>query len=164
MHLKIIRSINQGIDWMKFRNKNYSVCWEGNELEGAIVAVERPSKSLLQSWSWNRMAKWGGSQTSAGAWSSRGFLTTDHWPHPWIRASDPEGLGVGRGPDSCLSKEPLSNADGTLAASGKGKIKNPNLISLNIWEAKWNGYMFVAQKRVWGYSFFVLFFNKIVNL
>ena len=49
MHLKVIRNIKQGSDWMKFRNKNYFVCWEGNELEEARMGIEMSNKSLLDS-------------------------------------------------------------------------------------------------------------------
>lgn len=51
---------------------------------------------------------------------------------PTSRMSDSEGLALGGGPNICLHKESLCNADGTLAASGRGKMKNSNLVFLNI--------------------------------
>lgn len=55
---------------------------------------------------------------------------------PTPRMSDSEGLALGGGPNICLYKESLCDADGTLAASGRGKIKNSNLVFLNIRESK----------------------------
>lgn len=46
--------------------------------------------------------------------------------------SDSEGLALGGGPNICLYKESLCDADRTLAASGRGKIKNSSLVFLNI--------------------------------